>query len=111
MWSLTLAALAAVALDRALGEPRRGHPLVALGRAAGRLERHLNRQADGDLARGALAVALLALPPVLAALALTLWLPAWLLWPLQGLGLWLALGARSLAEHARAVAALFATYS
>ena len=105
MWSLTLAALAAVALDRALGEPRRGHPLVALGRAAGRLERHLNRQADGDLARGALAVALLALPPVLAALALTLWLPAWLLWPLQGLGLWLALGARSLAEHARAVAA------
>ncbi|MBF5058499.1 cobalamin biosynthesis protein, partial [Alcanivorax sp. 521-1] len=50
MWSLTLAALAAVALDRALGEPRRGHPLVALGRAAGGLERHLSRQADGDLA-------------------------------------------------------------
>ncbi|MBM1144942.1 cobalamin biosynthesis protein [Alcanivorax sp. ZXX171] len=105
MWSLTLAAIAAVALDRALGEPRRGHPLVALGRAANGLERRLNRQADGDLARGVLAVALLALPPVLAALALTLWLPAGLLWPLQVLGLWLALGARSLAEHGRAVAA------
>ncbi|MFP1683880.1 adenosylcobinamide-phosphate synthase CbiB [Alloalcanivorax sp. C16-1] len=109
MWSLTLAALAAVALDRVLGEPGRGHPLVALGRAADRLERRLNRQTDGDLGRGALAVAVLALPPVLAALALTLWLPIWLLWPLQVLGLWLALGARSLAEHGRAVAAPLAT--
>lgn len=105
MWSLTLAAIAAVALDRALGEPGRGHPLVALGRAAARLENRLNQQADGDLSRGALAVALLALPPVLIAQELTLWLPAWLLWPLQVLGLWLALGARSLAEHGRAVAA------
>mgnify|MGYP003110935490 CR=1 FL=1 len=105
MWSLTLAAIAAVALDRVLGEPARGHPLGALGRAANRLEQRLNRRARGDLGRGALAMALLALPPVLAALALTLWLPGWLLWPLQVLGLWLALGARSLAEHGRAVAA------
>lgn len=95
-------------LDRLLGEPCRWHPLVGFGRAAGWLESVLRRGAPGDplgnRLRGLLAWALLVLPLPLACAALLALLP----WPAALAGhallLWFALGGRSLAEHAEAVA-------
>lgn len=91
----------AVLLDRLLGEPRRAHPLVAFGRLAGGLERRLNLGRGRQL-RGLLAWLLAVLP--LSALA-------WLLCSLPGAGwlvslllLYLAIGLRSLGEHASPVA-------
>lgn len=91
----------ALLVDRLCGEPPlRWHPLAGFGRWAGALERRLYRDAVG---RGALVWALAVLPPALAAGALG---------ALPGLGPWLGagllaltLGARSLDEHAQAVAA------
>lgn len=94
--------LGGVVLDRLLGEPARWHPLVGFGRLAGAAERRLRRGAPGhalgNRLRGLAAWGLLVLPAVALA--------AWLAHPLlDALLLWFALGARSLAEHARAVAA------
>ena len=97
---LVLACLVAVLLDRLLGEPRRWHPLAGFGALAGRLEQRLN---DGSVLRGALAVLLLVAPVVMATVLLITLLPPWLAWSCQALGLWLVIGARSLAEHGRAV--------
>ncbi|MDP1525482.1 MAG: adenosylcobinamide-phosphate synthase CbiB [Rhodocyclaceae bacterium] len=99
---LALSALAGVLLDRLLGEPRRWHPLVGFGRLADAAERALRRGAPGDPVsnrlRGLVAWALVVLPFVALA--------AWFTHPvLDALLLWLALGGRSLAEHARAIAA------
>ena len=100
--TLAVAALAGALLDRALGEPRRFHPLVGFGRLADAAERALRRGAPGDAVgnrlRGLFAWAAIVLPFV----ALT----AWAAHPvLDALLLWLALGGRSLADHARAIAA------
>ncbi|WP_116366781.1 adenosylcobinamide-phosphate synthase CbiB [Parahaliea mediterranea] len=98
--------LGGVLLDALLGEPRRWHPLVGFGRLAGLLETRLNRpgaSARQRRWRGALAWSVLVLP-----------LPCCLWWGLQLLGngaavalnmllLYLCLGGRSLARHARAV--------
>lgn len=97
-----LAAIVAVLLDRLLGEPRRLHPLVGFGRLADAAEAALRRGAPGDPVgnrlRGLLAWFALVAPFVALA--------AWLAHPLLDvLLLWLALGGRSLAEHARAIAA------
>jgi adenosylcobinamide-phosphate synthase len=100
-----LLAVAAVALDRLLGEPRRWHPLVGFGMLASRLEGWLNPTAQRDRParrlRGVLGVALLLIPFTLA---------AWWLCQLPYLGpvadvllLYFAIGHRSLHEHARAV--------
>lgn len=105
MTSLTI--LLALLLDALLGEPRRWHPLVGFGRLVTRLESLLRREARSATRQqlaGAMAWLLLALLPALA-----LWL---LLFPLDGLllitvevlVLYLCIGNRSLAEHARAVA-------
>lgn len=102
-----LLCLGAVLLDRAFGEPRRRHPLVGFGELAQRVEAlvygppELSPSARRE--RGVIAVTLLLAPFTIAA-----WLLAWL--PLIGLVvalglLYLAIGARSLAEHAGAVAA------
>jgi len=99
----TLAAvLLALALDALLGEPRRWHPLVGFGRLAQALELRFNRRSN-RFARmsGLLCWAVLVLPPV-ALCALQLPAPADTLF--GALVLYFALGARSLAEHARAVA-------
>jgi len=99
----TLAAvLLALALDALLGEPRRWHPLVGFGRLAQALELRFNRRSN-RFARmsGLLCWAVLVLPPV-ALCALPLPAPADTLF--GALVLYFALGARSLAEHARAVA-------
>ena len=100
LW-LPLAAIAGVFLDRLLGEVSRWHPLVGFGRLAAAVERALNR---GSLkkAGGLLAWALVVLPFA----ALARWgerhdIYGWLL---DVVLLYLALGGRSLAEHAERVA-------
>ena len=100
LW-LPLAAVAGVVLDRLLGETRCWHPLVGFGKLANAIERMLNR---GPLRRfnGVGAWALAVLPWT----ALAWWarrgdLAGWLL---DAFLLYLALGGRSLAEHAERVA-------
>ena len=96
-----LTASAAAALDWLLGEPRRGHPLAAFGSLAQRLEARLYAPSRW---RGALALALLLLPPTL----LSAWLAAW-----PGAvgsacsiaALYFALGHRSLHDHVRPIVA------
>lgn len=99
-------ALLGVVLDRCLGEPRRWHPLVGFGRLADAAERWCRRGAPGhplgNRIRGVSAWAVLVLPWVAAALWLgTQPFGRWL----DPVLLWFALGGRSLAEHARAIAA------
>lgn len=103
--SLISAAVAAIALDFLLGEPRRWHPLVGFGRLAGWLEQRWNAAAPGSVFKGAGAVLVLVLPVVLLAVLMLSTLPGWACWLLQVVGLWLVMGARSLADHGRAVAA------
>lgn len=106
MTSLTL--FTAVLLDRWLGEPRRWHPLVGFGRLASFTEA-LCRRAGGRPAVkrvfGVLAVALVTVPVVLLAYWLASGPAGWLV---AALCLYLALGARSLGEHAGAVQAALA---
>lgn len=89
-----LVVLTALLLDAGLGEPRRGHPLVGFGRLAQALERRLYADASS---RGVLAVALLLTPFILLALMLET-----LAWGIlfDAVLLYLALGWRSLSEHA-----------
>jgi adenosylcobinamide-phosphate synthase len=94
-------ALAGVLLDRLLGEPKHFHPLVGFGRLADAVERRLRRGAPGhsigNRLRGLAAWCAIVLPFVVLA--------AWAAHPVvDALLLWLALGGRSLGEHARAIA-------
>ena len=102
--SLLLAPIG-IALDRLLGEPARYHPLIGFGRLAERVEARLYGDPalkdDARRRRGALAVACLLLPAGLVSVAIE---------RLPGIGsaaaiagLYLAVGARSLREHAEAV--------
>ncbi|WP_193075310.1 adenosylcobinamide-phosphate synthase CbiB [Pseudomonas sp. FME51] len=93
--------LAGVLLDRLLGEPRRAHPLVAFGRLASWLEQRLN--VGQSRARGLLAWILAVLPLTLLAWGLST--SPGIGWLLSLVLLYLCLGLRSLAEHARPVAA------
>lgn len=106
--SVALTLLAGVLLDALLGEPRRAHPLVAFGRLAGYLEKRLWRDRRGP---GVLAWVLAVLPLVVLAAGLR-WLCAsvspWLALGLDAVTLYVAIGLRSLAEHARPVAAALA---
>lgn len=100
--STALAMCAAVLLDAWLGEPRGMHPLVLFGRLAGAIETRLH--ADRRLA-GVLAWSLAVLPLTLLLGALQWQLPAWSSWCVAVAVLYLAIGLRSLGEHARPVAA------
>jgi len=105
MLATAFTALAGLLLDRWLGEPRRWHPLVGFGWLADAAERLLRAGAPGhpvgNRLRGLAAWAWAVVPFVMLA--------AWLAHPvLDALLLWLALGGRSLAEHARAIAAALA---
>ncbi|HRL92417.1 MAG TPA: adenosylcobinamide-phosphate synthase CbiB [Pseudomonas sp.] len=100
--SLVLAVLAAVTLDVALGEPRRWHPLVGFGALVQRIERALNPAGSGDRAQGVLAWCLAVLPLTLLA-GLLAQLP-YIGWLISVLVLYLAIGLRSLAEHAEPIA-------
>ncbi|MEL7558679.1 adenosylcobinamide-phosphate synthase CbiB [Stutzerimonas chloritidismutans] len=96
--TVALSCLAAVALDALLGEPRRGHPLVAFGGLADRLERYFNGpDGRGWRSHGVTAWFLAVLPPTGL---------AWLLASLPSIGwlaeivlLYMALGLRSLGDH------------
>lgn len=94
--------LAALALDLCLGEPRRAHPLVAFGRLAERLQQRFNPGGAGWRSHGVSAWALAVLPLTLASAALVQ-LPVIGVW-LEIFLLYLAIGQRSLLEHAQAVA-------
>lgn len=96
--------LLALGLDRLFGEPTRAHPLVWFGELATRVEAALNVPGRGGRLSGAVALAILLAPLVGAALAVRLWLPAPGLWLLEALAVYLAVGWRSLTEHALAVA-------
>lgn len=101
--STALAMLAGLALDAALGEPRRAHPLVAFGRLAQAIESRLHRHRRSA---GVLAWCVAVLPPVALvalashALATT---SVWGATAFSAVVLYLAVGHRSLGEHARAV--------
>ncbi|MDX1457097.1 MAG: adenosylcobinamide-phosphate synthase CbiB [Marinobacter sp.] len=98
--------LAAVVLDRWLGEPRRWHPLVGFGRLAGRVEQVLNRlpQRKGRSMTLGLAGLLIVVLPVLWVAEMLRWaLNGWLYLWLQVVVLYLALSIRGLTEHGRAV--------
>ncbi|MDO9244703.1 MAG: adenosylcobinamide-phosphate synthase CbiB [Rhodocyclaceae bacterium] len=95
------AALVGVLLDRLLGEPRRWHPLVGFGRLADAAERCFRAGAPGHPLGNrisGLAAWLMIVAPFVA-------LAVWFAHPvLDALLLWLALGGKSLGEHARAIA-------
>ena len=95
-------------LDQWLGEPRRWHPLIGFGRLAAMVEHALRRgepgHAFGNRLRGPLAWAVIVLPLPLAFAWLLAELPAAAAFAGHVLLLWFALGGRSLAEHAQAVA-------
>lgn len=95
--AMPLAALAAVLVDHLLGEARRWHPLVGFGRLAALIERRLNRR---RLPGGALAW-LLAVGPFVA---LAAWLRPQAPFAMDVVLLYFSLGARSLTEHAAAIA-------
>lgn len=106
MLTTALLAVAAVLLDGLLGEPRRWHPLVGFGKLAERLERTFH-SGNGtsprvDRLRGVLGVLALLLPFTATAAALTALPYAGSV--LSLLLLYLAIGHRSLHEHARPIA-------
>jgi len=96
-FAMPAAALAAVLLDRLLGEVRRWHPLVGFGNLAARLEKHINRRS----VTGGLAAWLLAVGPWVA---LACWLRPLAPFAVDVVLLYFALGAQSLCEHAEAIA-------
>ncbi|HEX7814292.1 adenosylcobinamide-phosphate synthase CbiB [Dyella sp.] len=101
---IALAMLAAVVLDLILGEPRRWHPLVAFGRLAGYCEQRLYGDARWS---GLVAWAISVLPVVLIMAVAHAALLRWSLWAsgvFNAVMLYLAIGLRSLEEHARPVA-------
>ncbi|GAB4292703.1 MAG: adenosylcobinamide-phosphate synthase CbiB [Thiohalomonadaceae bacterium] len=102
MW-LALTIGCALLLDLWLGEPRHYHPLVGFGRLAAALEVRLNRRRR---LLGVLALSLAVLPPVALAVALTRLPQVGVL--AEVFLLYLAIGATSLAQHGRAVAAALA---
>ena len=106
--SLALSMSLAVLVDALLGEPRRWHPLVGFGRYAQVLERKLARpQAGGreQILRGALAAVLAIAPATIACFALRMSFAgvAYIGLAFDVTVLWLALGQRSLRDHALAV--------
>lgn len=91
--------IAALLLDRLLGEPGRWHPLVGFGNLASTLEKRLNHQRAPLTARlmGLLAWLTLLLPAFVLAYWLTQLTYGWLV---DIVLLYFAIGARSLKEHA-----------
>ena len=92
-------------LDRIAGEPpNRLHPLVAFGRWATAVEVLARRHLGSGIFAGLVAWCVAVLPWCALALLLRA-STGWAHWPVDVALLWLALGARSLREHAEAVAA------
>lgn len=100
---LVIKLAAGLLADRLFGEPRRLHPLVGFGRWAAAVERTVRRRA-GHRGAGVIAWALAVLPWIALAAALRAAHPL-AHWPVDIALLHFALGGRSLAEHAEAIAA------
>lgn len=103
MMSLPIQLAAGIVADRLFGEPRRFHPLVGFGRWANRTETLIRRRHAGR-AGGGVAWLLAVGPWVALALAVRTLHPL-TAWIVDVALLYFALGARSLAEHAAAIAA------
>ncbi len=103
-YALPIAALSGVLMDRLLGEPRRFHPLIGFGFWAEAIERGLHHPALTHTLALRLAGLLAWMLALLPWLVLALWLRAQLGLVVDVLLLYFALGAKSLAEHAEAVA-------
>ncbi|NMG64628.1 cobalamin biosynthesis protein [Azoarcus indigens] len=104
---LVIKLAASLLADRLFGEPRRWHPLVGFGNWAKTIEGQLRRPGDShrrELALGLLAWLAAVAPWVGLALLLRSLHPQ-AHWAVDILLLYLALGGRSLAEHAEAIAA------
>ena len=99
--TLALTLIAACMLDAMLGEPSRFHPLVGFGRWATAVEHQLH--ADSHVA-GVMAWAIAILPAVALLWGVRHIVPPSIAWALDVLVLYLALGRRSLGDHARPVA-------
>ncbi len=104
MLSLFLKLAIAMVADRLLGEPRRWHPLVGFGRLATTIEGPVRRRFGSTRASGAIAWAVVVLPLVALAWFAAARIPG-ARWPIEIGLLYLALGGRSLVEHAEAIAA------
>lgn len=101
--SIVGAMLAGMGLDALLGEPRRAHPLVGFGRMAQAIERGMHR--DARIA-GVAAWCVVVLPVVAVVAGISHLLMLWSSWAAAAFSaamLYLAVGHRSLGEHARAV--------
>lgn len=98
--SLALAMVMAVLLDAWLGEPRQWHPLVAFGRLVRWIESRLygDRRSAGVLAWCAAVLPLVAIASIVVVAA------PWLRFVVDVVLLYLAMGLRSLGEHAMPVA-------
>lgn len=104
--ALALMVAGACALDRLLGEPARFHPLVGFGRIADQLETRLNDTSNTALQqkqRGLMAWILLVLLPALATGLMLSILPPELQLLSGIIVLYIAIGGRSLQEHAERV--------
>ncbi|VAX00930.1 Adenosylcobinamide-phosphate synthase [hydrothermal vent metagenome] len=117
MMSIAIAILAALILDRLLGEPRRWHPLVGFGRLALAIETRLNNRVNNPdhnpvhnnrpnafalKFRGLVSLSLLILPATAITAYITDRYNTYLIVEIGVL--YLAIGARSLVEHAQRVA-------
>jgi len=98
--SLALAMVTALAFDAWLGEPRRHHPLVAFGRLAQAIEARLY----GDRRWAGVFGWCVAVLPIVSVVCLGTLAPPWLRFVLDIVMLYLAIGLRSLSEHATPVA-------
>ena len=106
MLMIALVALAAVILDWLLGEPKRFHPLIGFGRIAhyveNRLYGHIDETSGKRKLRGLIAVVILILPITLLVMLASTQETLNLI--LSVIILYLALGHKSLHDHARPVA-------
>jgi adenosylcobinamide-phosphate synthase len=105
-----LGLLAGVALDQALGDPRRGHPVALFGSVASRLESRMWRDRRGaGVSYTALLVGAVAALGLAASRAGSL-APGGPCWRVAATaaGTWAVLGGRSLASEAAAIEALLA---
>ncbi|GAB3478770.1 adenosylcobinamide-phosphate synthase CbiB [Marinomonas epiphytica] len=106
--STGIALVAALILDRLLGEPKNWHPLIWFGRWVDLCRAHCQIATDQSPERqrlvGALAWLFAVAPFVYGVMCLQSVLPNWLNWFLSVLVLYFAVGWQSLREHALAIA-------
>ena len=101
-WPLPAGLLAGVAADALLGDPRRGHPVAAFGRAATAVQDRLYADSTARGAVYAAACVALAVAPALAAARLTRGRPRAALAAVTA-ATWTVTGATSLAGEARRI--------